>query len=181
MKKVMHKVFPVWSFDKEEKWLNDMSAKGWQLCDVGFCRYTFEEGSQGEYVYRLELLDNMPATEQSKKYIQFLEDTGAEHVGTLLRWVYFRKKAGMAGFDLYSDVGSRIQHLNRILFLVGILAALNLFNSVNLMFLRPADPPTDANTVLGTICLAVGILLAAGFLYLYTKKLKLKREKLLHE
>jgi Protein of unknown function (DUF2812). len=181
MKKVIHKVFPLWSYDKEEQWLNDMSKKGYQLCDVGFCRYTFEEGLPGEYIYRLELLDNWPTTEQSKEYIRFLEDTGVEHVSTLLRWVYFRKKSGSSGFDLYSDVDSRIRHLNRILFLAGILAALNLFNGISLLFRSPAEYETDTNLVLGTICLAIGVLLGAGFLYLYNKKRKLKKEKLLHE
>ena len=181
MKKVIHKVFPLWSFEKEEKWLNDMSAKGLQLCDVGFCRYTFEEGTPGEYIYRLELLDYMPSTEQSKRYIHFLEDTGVEHVGTLLRWVYFRKKANAGGFDLFSDIDSKIRHLNRILFLAGILAALNLFNGINLLFLSSAGHTADSNIVIGTICMSVGVLLAVGSFYLYNKKLKMKKEKLIHE
>ena len=181
MKKVIHKVFPLWSYEKEEKWLNEMSARGLQLCDVGFCRYTFEEGTPGEYIYRLELLDYMPSTEQSKKYIHFLEDTGAEHVGTLLRWVYFRKKANTGGFDLFSDIDSRIRHLNRILLLVGILAAVNLFNGVNVLFISSAGNMADSNIVMGTICMSIGVFLAVVFLYFYSKKRKMKKEKLLHE
>ena len=48
MKKTVHKLFWAWEFDREEKWLNDMSAKGLQLTDVGFCRYVFETGTPGE-------------------------------------------------------------------------------------------------------------------------------------
>jgi hypothetical protein len=31
MKKKVYKLFFVWEYDKEEKWLNKMSAEGWQL------------------------------------------------------------------------------------------------------------------------------------------------------
>ncbi len=30
-------MFLVWDFDKEEKWLNEMAAKGLALTSVGFC------------------------------------------------------------------------------------------------------------------------------------------------
>ncbi len=38
MRKVIHKGFFVWNFDKEERWLNEMAAKGLALISVGFCR-----------------------------------------------------------------------------------------------------------------------------------------------
>jgi hypothetical protein len=107
MARTIRKVFFAWSFDKEEKWLNEMSAKGLQLCDVGYCRYTFEEGTPGEYVYRLEMLDNMPGHAESKHYIDFIEDTGAEQIGTLGRWVYFRKKAEGGGASTCSRTSIR--------------------------------------------------------------------------
>jgi hypothetical protein len=55
------KVFPVWDFDREERWLNEMSQKGLALIAVGYCNYTFEDCGPGEYTVRLELLDNLPA------------------------------------------------------------------------------------------------------------------------
>ena len=48
-------------YEKEEKWLNDMSAKGLQLVHYSFPRYTFEEGEPGEYTYRIQLLENIPS------------------------------------------------------------------------------------------------------------------------
>ncbi len=41
MKHIIHKWFWAWDFDKEEKWLNEMSAKGLNLTGVSFCRYVF--------------------------------------------------------------------------------------------------------------------------------------------
>ncbi len=37
MRRIIHKMFLVWDFDKEEKWLNEMAAKGLVLTSVGFC------------------------------------------------------------------------------------------------------------------------------------------------
>lgn len=114
MKKTIHKLFWVWNFDKEEKWLNEMSAIGLRLTNVSFGRYDFEEGAPGEYIYRLELLKNFPTHPESERYIRFIEETGAEHVSSFKKWVYFRKKSGDDGFDLYSDVESRLNHLKKV-------------------------------------------------------------------
>ena len=180
MKKTVRKLFWIWDFDKEEKWINDMSAKGMQLCGVGYCKYVFEEGMPDEYVYRMEMLDRMPGKAESRQYIKFIEDTGAECIGSLLRWVYFRKKSGEGGFDLFSDIASRIKHLNRILWLIGILFAINLFNATNQFFfwLREGWGPYLALLI---VCLALEILLGYGFVHIYLKKLRLKRDRLLHE
>ena len=178
MKRTIHKWFWVWDFDKEERWLNEMSAKGLQLCGVGYFRYTFEEGTPGEYIYRLEMLDDWPTSAAGMQYIHFLEDTGAEHIGSLLRWVYFRKKAGDIGFDLFSDIDSRIRHLNRILFLTGILAALNLFNGFNSLLNSFSHGIT---VVAALICTSIGLILSCGSLRIYLKRRHLKKEKVLHE
>ena len=125
MKHVIHKLFWAWEFDKEEKWLNEMSAKGLQLSDVGLFRYVFKEGLPGEYVYRLEMLKHWPRHPESAQYIRFIEEMRAEHIGSLMSWVYFRKKAEDGGFDLFSDIDSRIRHLNRILALIGVLSCVS--------------------------------------------------------
>jgi len=111
---VVYKVFSIGAFEKEEKWLNEMSAKGMQLVNVGFCRYEFEQGTPSEYVYRLELLDRLPSDVASVAYIKFIEETGIEHIGSYLRWVYLRKKAIDGPFELYSEINSKIKHYKRI-------------------------------------------------------------------
>lgn len=121
MKHVVHKVFWAWDFEKEEKWLNEMAAKGLLLTDVGFCRYVFQEGKPGEYQYHLEWLEHFPNHPESLAYIQFLEETGAEHVGSFKKWVYFRKKASEGAFNLFSDLDSRLQHFKRVTRLIGVL------------------------------------------------------------
>ena len=56
--KTLHKWFWVWEFEKEERWLNEMAQEGWALTCGGFCTYTFEKCEPGEYIIRVEALDN---------------------------------------------------------------------------------------------------------------------------
>ena len=177
---VKHKLFWMWDFDKEEDWLNEMSSNGLQLCDVGFCRYTFKEGQPGEYNYRLQMLDGVAVAEKNGPYIQFLEDAGIELVGTLFRWAYFRKKADGKEFDLFSDIDSRLRHLRGIKAIAAILSLVNLFNGINNFHLWFTDS-VGANLSIGIICLSIGILIGIGFLFMARKESKMRREKRLHE
>lgn len=114
MKKKIHKLFWAWQFEKEEAWINEMAAKGLILTGVGFCTYIVEEGTPGEYQYRIELLDHAPASPESQKYIEFMEETGVESIGFIYNWVYFRKKPTDAPFEIFSDITSKIKHLQKI-------------------------------------------------------------------
>jgi len=180
MKKTIRKIFLAWEFEKEEKWLNEMAATGLQLCGVGFCKYTFEEGFPGEYVYRMELLDHLPAHAESVQYIAFMKDAEIEHIGSLHRWVYFRRKSGENSFGLFSDIDSRIKHLSKIFFSIVFLSGLNLFhgiNNINLWF----STHMNANLIVGILCLLAALLLGYGCLRLLLKKRKLGKEKIWRE
>jgi len=87
---------------------------------VGFCRYEFVRCEPGEYTVRLEM------REQDDAYVAFLEETGAEFVGRVLQWVYFRKKVSNGEFDLFSDIDSRIAHLDKICKALKIIGIANL-------------------------------------------------------
>ncbi len=53
MRQIVYKYFSIGAYEKEEKWLNELSAKGMQLVDASGMRFVFEEGCKGEYVCRL--------------------------------------------------------------------------------------------------------------------------------
>ena len=119
----------VWNFDKEERWLNTMAQQGWVLDRLGFCRYEFVRCEPGEYIVRLEM------REHDEGYLSFMADTGAEYVGRMVKWIYFRRKAEYGPFDIFSDLDSRLEHLKRIsstLRVVGIAnLVIGLANSLN--------------------------------------------------
>lgn len=134
-RKTIHKAYWEWDFKKEELWLNEMAQEGWVLERASFCTYTFVRCEPGEYVIRLEMNEN-------KGYRSFVESLDAECVGDLLGWLYFRRKAELGPFELFSDIDSRIAHLDRIGKTLWILCLSNIaigfssiywFSSINLL------------------------------------------------
>lgn len=126
MKNIVYKRFSIGGFEKEEKWLNEMSAKGMQLVNVGFCRYEFEQGMSNEYIYRLEFLDKLPLNAESVAYIKFMEETGVDYIGSLFRWAYFRRKSTDGPFELYSEISSKIKHYKRINYICNFLIVMEM-------------------------------------------------------
>lgn len=177
MKYKVYKLFI--NFEKEEKWLNEMAAKGMYLVDYTFGRYLFEEGVPGEYVYRLELLDNLPENAESRAYIKWMEELGIEAVASYFRWVHFRKKAADGPFDLFSDFGSRIKHYKKVATLLGILLGFNFAAA----FLNTYLGITGSSTNLYiSLCNWLIVITFTPLLITYLMNIsKLKKEKLLYE
>ena len=64
-----------------------MAAKGMALVSIGFGKYEFEDCVPGEYKICMQMLEKRASHPESQKYMEFLEDTGAEHVGTFKNWL----------------------------------------------------------------------------------------------
>ncbi len=165
-RKTIKKLFFIWDFEKEETWLNEMAMNGWVLESVGFCSYHFVRCEPGEYAVRTE----MHAFDES--YIQFMQDTGAEYVGRMLMWVYFRKKTADGPFDLFSDIDSRIAHLDKIGKVLTVIGAANMAIGVMNTF-NPSH--------VGWINLLCATLLMYALGRIHGKKEALERERQLHE
>lgn len=104
--------FFAWDFDREEAWINRMSRKkGWQLRRVGFCHYVFDEGTAGEYQYRLELLRRTDRDAAAKHY---LLSAGAEEVCRNGEWSYYRLPVSRGPFSAYSCADSKLAYLKKI-------------------------------------------------------------------
>ncbi len=122
-RKTVRKWVWVWDFDKEEEWLENMAQNGWTLDGVGFCTYHFIKTEPGEYSVRFQCL---PRAEENDEYASLMDDSGAERVGRMVQWVYYRKKTADGPFELFSDLDSRISHLDRIAKIILIIAIANL-------------------------------------------------------
>ena len=179
MRKVIRKWFWAWNFEKEEEWLNEMSAKGLALVDYTFCRYVFEECEPGEYVYKMQLLENLPSHPESEQYIRFMEDAGIEEVASYMRWVCFRKKNDGAPFELFSDIGSRIKHFKTVNALLLPLCIMNFgigcTNTANLMQNAPSM------VWLPMLNFTVAALLGVGIYKIQKKINVLKKEQTIRE
>ncbi|GAA0180146.1 hypothetical protein SH2C18_28920 [Clostridium sediminicola] len=178
MKHIVRKAY--WNYEKEENWLNEMCAKGYALVDYSWCRYVFEKCEEGEYIYRLELLEKPASNIESQKYIEFLEETGIEHVASYMRWIYCRKKSNEGKFDLFTDLKSKLKHFRSVSNFWWVLTIINLFAGIyNLMigiFMSDLKPITNINTTLGILSLTVGILLLQVAAPVRKKIKRLKKE-----
>ena len=162
--------FWVWDFEKEERWLNEMAVNGWTLVEVGYCRYTFEKTDDNEYTVRLEM---HPFDED---YISFMEQTGAEYIGRVLQWIYFRKKSELGRFDIFSDLDSRISHLSKIHKMILMLGLANLIIGIaNLLSSR------SINSAVAVFNLLVATLLMYGVGRMQGKIEYLENERQLRE
>lgn len=179
MRRTIHKLFWVWNFDKEEKWLNEMAAKGLCLVSVGFCKYEFEDCAPGEYKVRLQLLENHHCHPESQKYIEFVESTEAEHVGSLMRWVYFRKKTACGDFVLFSDYTSRVKYISSIISFIWLIMIANLLVGINNIFLAVVN--ASLINYLGVINVMIAIPGIFGNIRLIRKRGKIKQEGQLFE
>ena len=164
--KKIWKIFLVWNYDKEEEWLNEMAMNGWTLTSVGFCNYTFVKTEPGEYNIRMEMRPH------DDGYLEFLRENDVEYVGRILQWHYYRKKTSLGPFELYSDIESRIQHMDRIGKMLFVIGMANLLIGI-------------ANSIgpsrLGWINLLCATLLMYALGRIQGRKDELKKESILHE
>ena len=165
-RKTLWKWFWIWDFEKEEEWLNEMALNGWVLEGVGFCTYHFVRSEPGEYTVRLEMHGKDDA------YVDFMRETGAEFVGRMITWIYFRKKTEDGPFDVFSDIDSRIRHLDRIGKILLCVGIMNLFVGV----LNSFNP-----VYTGWINLLCSTFLMYCLGRIHGKKEALEKERLLHE
>lgn len=179
MRRTIRKFFFVWDFDKEEKWLNEMAAKGLALVSTGFCKYEFEDSLPGEYKVCLQLLDKMPNHPESQKYIAFMEETGAEHVGSFTRWVFFRKKASEGDFQLFSDNESKVKYITSMLSFVALIVGLNLYIGLYNLFVVFFLHSTF--NYIGLLNFAIALIGLPGVIKLWKKRNQLKKERQLFE
>ncbi len=180
MRQTIHKWFWAWEFDEEEQWLCDMAAKGKVLVSARYATYEFEDCQPGEYAVRLEMLENPPDSPEGQQYIEFVESTGAEYVGKVMKWVYFRKKTADGPFELHGDNATRIKHLGGIIRLLKPLMALNVGVGVYNLCIG-----IGLNSVVNVVCAAasgaVAWLLYKGVVKLNEKKRRLEKEAQLFE
>jgi len=180
MRQTIRKVFWAWEFDKEEQWLNEMAASGKALVSARYFTYEFEDSAPGEYAVRLEMLENIPDSPEGRQYIEFVESTGAEYIGKVMKWVYFRKRIADGDFELHGDNATRIKHLTGIIRLLKPLMAVNVGAGVYNLCIG-----IGIHSVVNVVCAgfsgAVSWLLYRGLVKLDEKKKQLERESQLFE
>jgi len=161
-RKTIRKWWWVWQFEQEELWLNTMAQEGWVLESVRFPKYHFVRCEPGEYTVRLEMHG------KDGDYLSFMEELGAEYVGRVSQWLYFRKKTVDGEFDIFSDIDSRIAHLDKIGKMLAAVGAANLLIGL-------------VTSAAGRINLLGATLLMYALGQIHAKKEGLEKERMLRE
>lgn len=171
-----------WNFEKEERWLNEMAAKGQALLHYSWGTYRFEQSRPAEWTYRIELLPDVASKPASQEYLAFMADTGAQAVATFQRWVYFRKLSVDGPFEVFSDLDSRIAHYKRVLTLfMSLFAALLPITIVNITNISRGDLALAFALPLLAILIGVEALLGTQSLRVTGKVRELEVRKRLFE
>ena len=160
----IRKWFFVWDYDKMEAWLNGLAMEGWVLDEVGFSEFRFVRSEPGEYGVRVQI------GKCDENYARLLKEEGVECIGHLGPWGFFRKKTDDGPFELYSDIDSRIAHMDKI---SRILIAVGVFNiCIGLVNVH------NGFSWINLLC-ATFLMYALG--RIHGKKEALQKERLLHE
>lgn len=185
MKKRLSKFFWTADFSKLEVWVNQMSNQGWNLVSAYFGYYTFEKCEPDEFVYRIDILKSDPAiNDESYNYLRFMQGLGADYIGITNNWVMFRMKNSSNGFEVFSDMDSRINHLNKVLKnIIGILVFITILFIIELVMFIPDDG------LFLKICIGISMVIMLSILVwhiimLYNtleRRKKLIAERTLHE
>jgi len=107
---------------------------------------------------------------RDEAYIDLMQETGAEYVGQVFQWCYFRRKSEYGEFDIFSDLDSRIKQLNSIAKMLLLIGLANILIGLS-----------SYTNHLGFINLLCGCLLMYGLGRIHGKEEELKKERWLHE
>ncbi|MBO5977513.1 MAG: DUF2812 domain-containing protein [Bacteroidales bacterium] len=112
--KKLWRFYSVADYEKEEAFLNEMARAGWNLTAVGFCRYIFRRGNEGEFIYKLDMVERSESDEVKESYFNFLSDCGMRVVGEFKDWIYLQKPASEGPFDMKNDTYAKLRHVNKV-------------------------------------------------------------------
>ena len=105
--------FTIADYEREQKWLNAMSRSGWNFVRTNGFVYTFEKGTPGEYIYKIDLPNESMTDVEVDAYYKFMEECGIEVVSSFKFWRYLRKKSTDGPFDSVNNTIAQLTMVNK--------------------------------------------------------------------
>lgn len=103
--------YPIFfSFEKEEHWLEEMSAQGWHLIKAPGFGYTFAQGQPEQRTYKIDFR-YFKHNEDQEEYLSLFMDSGWNYVKPVKNQYnyYFYTNQEDASKDIFSDTTSKAQ------------------------------------------------------------------------
>ena len=185
--------FTIADFEREERWINEMSRRGWHFVSTNGLIYRFEQGRPGEYVYKIELAEEGGAGRLAD-YERFLAECGIEAVAHFKEWVYLRRRAAEGPIETADNRRAQLSLINRAcVYAVDILcrllcafAALSVVALVAASLLPAGSVVADMLNGFGTSVAVTGIVMLALAFTPLIRRLRrragqIEREMAVHE
>lgn len=95
-------------FDKEEKWLNEMSRQGWCLWHTNGYVYRFKKSEPGEYLFQIDF-DEDYINKSNEDYVNFRSSCGDIFVHEWDSKIYWKRKASDGPFENGDNVAAKLR------------------------------------------------------------------------
>ena len=152
-------------FDKEEKWLNDMSMKGWGFTRTNGVIYRFEKCEPGEFIYQIDF-DEKKSKDGVGDYVTFRTSCGDRFVDRWKSKIYWRRETASGPFEAENNVAAKLRLTNKAFdFHLNSFIGLTLIAAFAFLVLMPLGRHLPQGAFSGwltdfSIGLTYGILLA---------------------
>lgn len=98
-------------FDKEEEWLNNMSANGLCLWHTNGVIYRFKECKPGEFVFQIDFDEKESSTNED--YVAFRANCGDKFVHQWKNKIYWKRASSEGPFESEDNVQAKLRMTNK--------------------------------------------------------------------
>ena len=99
-------------FDKEEQWLNDMVAKGWDFYRTSGVIYRFKKCTPGEYIYQIDFKEKKSKDEVAD-YISFRSSCEDQLAHQWKSKIYWKRNAAAGPFEAENNIAAKLRLTNK--------------------------------------------------------------------
>jgi hypothetical protein len=175
--KQVFKVIFAWEDEKEEKWLEQMAAKGWHLQQVMPFVYWFRHGEPSRSIYRLDY--KLTLDKDYAEYQNIFRDSGWELVTTMSNWHYYRiDPQNDQQPEIYNSGHAKAQKYRRLL--MGLVPFLPIYmfllNPSRRLFNHEDGAISTFETVIGVVWVVIIFLFIFAIIRILLKIKKLESQ-----
>ncbi|MBO4818036.1 MAG: DUF2812 domain-containing protein [Bacteroidales bacterium] len=98
-------------FDKEEKWLNDMSKAGWCFWHTNGVIYRFKACAPGEEIFQIDFDEKKGLS--GEDYVAFRNTCGDKFVHQWKSKIYWKRAASSGPFEEEGNVAAKLRLTNK--------------------------------------------------------------------
>lgn len=95
-------------FDKEEKWLNEMSRQGWCLWHTNGYLYKFKKSAPGEFLFQIDF-DEDYINKDNEDYVNFRSSCGDIFVHEWDSKIYWKRRTADGPFAKNENITAKLR------------------------------------------------------------------------